>query len=137
MFLTGVDVFGRYVFNRPIMGSSDITNILMAMVVSFGFGYCALKKGHVRVDLVLGHLPFRARKVLDAVAYLASFGFYCVLIWQVTLYGRSLMESKMSPTSVLAIPIYPFIFLFVIGAIILALVFLRDTVQSIYEVTKK
>ncbi|MDP2916780.1 MAG: TRAP transporter small permease [Dehalococcoidia bacterium] len=136
MFLTGADVLLRYVFNRPIMGSLEITEFMMSMTVGFGLAYCALKKGHIRVDLVLIYIPQKARRIMDVVAYVVSFAFYCLIVWQVLLNGRSLMDSKLT-SSVLFIPVYPFVFLLVIGAAILALVFLKDVLESIHEVMKK
>jgi TRAP-type C4-dicarboxylate transport system permease small subunit len=136
MFLTGADVLLRYVFNRPIMGSLELTEFMMSMTVGFGLAYCALKKGHIRVDLVLMYVPRKAQRIMDVIAYVTSFCFYCLIVWQVFLNGRSLMGSKLT-SSVLFIPVYPFVYLLVIGAAILALVFLKDIFESIHEVRRK
>lgn len=136
MFLTGADVFLRYVLNKPITGSLELTEFMMSITVGFGLAYCALRKGHIRVDLLLIYLPKNTVKVLDAVAYFASFCFYCLIVWQVFLNGRSLMESKLT-SSVLFIPVSPFVFLLVIGTAFLALEFLKDTLESVGEVIKK
>lgn len=136
MFLTFFDVLLRYIFNRPITGSLELTEFMMAMLVTFGLAYCALRKGHIRVDLVLMYVSRRTQRALDVLAYLVSMVFYILITWQVFLNGKSLLASKLT-SSVLFIPVYPFVFLLVLGAALLVLVFLRDTMESISEVMKK
>ena len=57
LILTFADVFLRYLFNKPIDGSLELTEFMMALLVVFGMVYCAFRKGHIRIDLVTEHLP--------------------------------------------------------------------------------
>jgi TRAP-type C4-dicarboxylate transport system permease small subunit len=135
MFLTFFDVAGRFVLNKPISGSLEVTEYLMGLLVSFGLGYCALKKGHIRVDLIMQYTSRKVNLWFDLFAYGISFLMYIFITWQIWQYGVSKYTSKMT-SSVLLIPVYPFAFIMAIGAAFLVLVFLRDFLQSIEEVSK-
>lgn len=49
--LTFFDVIGRRLFNKPIYGSNDITEHLMALVVFAGLPLVTLAGAHLTVDL--------------------------------------------------------------------------------------
>jgi TRAP-type transport system small permease protein len=135
MFLTFFDVGGRFLLNKPITGSLELTEFMMSMVASFGIGYCALRKGHIRVDLILQYTSKKTTAWFDVFTYAISCSFYAVLTWQSFNNAISQMNSKLT-SSVLFIPVYPFVFLLVIGTTILTLILLKDTLQSIDEVKK-
>ena len=136
MFLTGVDVTIRFIPNRPIPGSMELTEFLLSLTVGFGLAYCALRKGHIRVDLILMYVSPKVQRILDIVAYIVSFGFYSLVVWQTFNSGLSLMQTKIT-SSVLLIPVFPFIFLFMIATTILAIVFLKDVFEYIAEMRQK
>lgn len=56
MLLITIDVGGRYLFNRPLVGSQEIVEMLMIVTVFFGLSYTQKHYGHVGVDLVPGAL---------------------------------------------------------------------------------
>ncbi len=146
MFMTVVDVLGRYLggydvihnaigFFRPVPGSLEMTQLLLGVLISFGLGYCALKKGHIRVDLVLQYTSKKVTAWFDVFTYGISCLFYCGVVWQAWNNGASLISDQLK-TAVLGIPIYPFPFVLMVGAAIIALVLLRDLFESVAEVTK-
>jgi TRAP-type transport system small permease protein len=135
MFLTFFDVAGRFILNKPIAGSLELTEYCMALLVSFGIGYTALRKGHIRVDLLLQYTSRKATLWFDIFAYGISCFFYVFIAWQTWLYAMAKVASKMT-SSVLLIPIFPFAFAISVGAAFLVLVFLRDFLKSIEEVSK-
>jgi TRAP-type C4-dicarboxylate transport system permease small subunit len=135
MFLTFFDVGGRFILNKPINGSLEITEYLMVFLVSFGLGYCALKNGHIRVDLIMQYTSRKANLWFDVFAYGVSCIFYIFICWQAWLYALSKVASKMT-SSVLLIPVYPFVFALSVGAAFLVLVLLRDFLKSVEEVSK-
>jgi TRAP-type C4-dicarboxylate transport system permease small subunit len=146
MFLTVVDVLGRFIggfevihdlagFVGPVPGSFELTELLLGLLIAFSLGYCALHKGHIRVDLLLQYTGRKQTLWFDIFAYGISFLFYCVLAWQAWKNAGNLHNNTLA-TSVLSIPVYPFAFILVAGASILALVLLRDLLKSIEGVMK-
>ena len=61
MMLTVADVFLRKFFNAPILGSYEITEFLLVVLVFFAIPWAALKKANVKVDLIVGELSERVQ----------------------------------------------------------------------------
>lgn len=125
MVLTGVDVFLRYVFNRPVTGSYEMTEFMMPIVIAFGLAYCALEKGHVRVELVTSKLPETAQAVMNVFASLVFIGIFILLTWQTFLRAKGMFDVGQT-SIVLYIPVFPFVLAVAIGSAALCLVVLRD-----------
>jgi TRAP-type C4-dicarboxylate transport system permease small subunit len=146
MFMTVLDVLGRAIGGvnfihkvisviGPVPGSLEMTEIMLGILISFGLGYTALKKGHIRVDLLLQYTSKKQTSWFDVFTYFLSFALYCGITWQAWLNGFSLFKDQLR-TAVLSIPVFPFSFILVMGAAIVALVFLRDFLKSIEEVMR-
>lgn len=136
MFLTAGDVTLRYIFNRPIVGAFDLTEYMMAIMVSFGLAYCALMKGHVSVDLVVSRFPKRVQAVIDAVTGLLSLGLFSIITWQ-CFVNVKLQYSSGFTSTVLLIPVFPFAGLVGIGSAMLTLVLLTDLLETLSLMVKK
>jgi TRAP-type C4-dicarboxylate transport system permease small subunit len=126
---------GRFLLNKPINGSLELTEFAMGLMVAFALGYCALRKGHIRVDLLLQYTSRKTTLYINIFTYAVSAIFYIFLGWQTWLNAGSVKASQLT-SSVILIPVYPFAFLVSIGAFLLVLVFIRDFLQSIEEVRK-
>jgi TRAP-type C4-dicarboxylate transport system permease small subunit len=142
MFFTFADVsstqIGKYLhisFFKPIIGSQEITELLMLTMVVFAIGYNALFKGHIRVDLIMQYTSRKVNQWFDVFTYFFSFVFYVLIGWQGWLYAWSNIHDE-TVSTILNLPIYPFNFLLVIGAAFAALIFLRDCLHSFEEVTR-
>ena len=57
MGMTVTDVIGRYIFNAPLRGATELTELLLAAVVFLGLPAVALADEHVTVDLVTDRMP--------------------------------------------------------------------------------
>ena len=75
MVLTTADVILRYLFNWPMPGSWELTEYLMAIAVSLTLAYCALERGHIKVDIVLSLLPQRAQAAIRSIVTFLGLGF--------------------------------------------------------------
>ena len=127
------DVIGRYVFNRPFKGSSDLVELMMGVAVFFGMAYCAQQDGHTRVDVLYDHLPRQVRAYLDAFTFSASF-FICGLVtWQLgTRVWYTILEPERGTvTDMLRIPHLPVIALAALGSAILCLELLIRVIRSL------
>ncbi|HPE62192.1 MAG: TRAP transporter small permease [Thiothrix sp.] len=51
MLLTFVDVLGRYVFNKPVFGSTEMTGFLLAICLFSGMAVVSGMKRHITVSL--------------------------------------------------------------------------------------
>lgn len=65
MVTTVVDVIGRYVFNRPLPASYELTEYLMGLLVFLALPVVTLRGEHVRITLIDARLGPRAAAVRD------------------------------------------------------------------------
>ena len=136
MFLTAGDVFLRYIFNRPITGAYEIIEYLMAILVSFSVTYCAYEKAHITVDIFIEPLSKRIRILINLIAACISFIFFLFITWQTFKYILDEIQSNLT-SSVLLIPVYPFIATVAVAFVILCIVLLVQILSHASEVGKK
>lgn len=135
MLLTASDVTLRK-FKIPIMGTDDITAFMMAILISFGLAYCAIRKGHVQVELVVEHLPRRAQAIIDAITTLLGFCLCTLITWQSFANMISVYHSGATSWT-LNIIAFPFAGLVAFGFVWFTLVLLADFFNAIARVVKK
>lgn len=137
MFLTAADVLLRDVFNRPIVGSMEIIQIMMSGMFGFGLAYCAVKKGHIRIDIIHGHLSQPVQRALDILSYFTAFGFSTLIAWFTFCKGKEYFFNEETLSQTLTLPVYPFVFILSLSTAMLSLVFLKDLIESIAGITRK
>ncbi|MFC1860940.1 TRAP transporter large permease subunit [Chloroflexota bacterium] len=135
MFLTAVDVILRYFFNRPIIGSFELTEYLMVSAISFTLAYCAILKGHVRVDVIISLLPQGVQLVIRSIVTILALGLFSLVTWQSAIQA-GIIQASGAYSSVLRIPTYPFVWVLFVGSALLSLVFLRDLRESVARAVK-
>ncbi len=135
MFLTALDVFLRYI-DKAIIGTLEIIQFMLVVVASFGFAYCAFVKGHVNIELIISRFPRRVQAVFNAIAR-AAFLFLAVLIvWKISV--RAVYEHEvMSSSTILNIPLFPFMILEAIGFAALGVILINQLFDYLCEAVKK
>jgi len=136
MVLTGVDVFLRYIFNRPVSGSYEMTEFMMPIVIAFGLAYCALEKGHVRVELLTSRLSERAQAIMNSFASIVFLGVFILITWQTFLRAKGMLDVGQI-SIVLYIPVFPFVLAVAVGSAALCLVVLRDLFTYLSQAVNK
>lgn len=112
-FIT-VDVIMRYFFNRPLLGSIEISEIGMAMLLFLCMGYVTRLRGHFKVDVVASRLPVHSQVILDRVGYVIGIVVCAVIVYQGIKTGVQ-MFYRSETTPLLSIPRYPFRLLLPLG----------------------
>ncbi len=134
MFLTFADVLLRYLFNSPIPGATELIEFMMGIAVTFSVVYCAYKKSHISVDLVIANFPDRARKWLDCITSLITLILFLLITWQAFIYVVDEYGSRLT-SAVLYIPVYPFIATAAVAFAVICLVLLVEFLSHLSEVT--
>jgi len=120
VFLVAADAVGRYVFNRPIVGVLEITELMMVFIVFLAFAYVESKNGHVRVDLILSHFPRKVRQYIECLVTVISLGTIAIIAWQSVLYSLELRQGG-NITASLGIPVSPFLLVVAFGCLLFCL----------------
>lgn len=130
MFLTATDVFLRYFFDRPILGSYEISEFMMAALAAVTIGHAAKIDAHVNVDLLYTRLPRRTQYVVSVLTNLICVVFFSLMCWR-NIYQSKVLHIANSVSASLSIPEFPFVFVLGIGFGVTALVFFLKLLESI------
>ncbi|MGA8049440.1 MAG: TRAP transporter small permease [Burkholderiales bacterium] len=113
MALTFVDVVQRYLFNRSVPGSFEITEILMAMLIFAGLPLVSRREEHVTVDLIDHWLGPAGRRVQRAVIEFIS-GVLLLGLSHLLLNKAHETARYGDTTTVLEIKLAPFVYAMVV-----------------------
>jgi TRAP-type C4-dicarboxylate transport system permease small subunit len=84
MLLTCADVIGRYLFNKPLWGGFELTEMLLASLIFAGLPLVTLRNDHVVVDLFDPVTPdwlFRIQHVAACAVGCACTGYLAWRLW--------------------------------------------------------
>jgi len=75
------EVMARALFGQATIWVSETTVYLSAVAYLLGGGYALLKRAHVRIDLVYGVLPPRAKLLADVIGFVCFCLYVGALVW--------------------------------------------------------
>ena len=111
MVVTCVDVFGRYLFNAPLTGSTELTELAVGVVIFAAFPLISWRNEHVVVDILDRFVPPFLHAARTLVFHIvAATGLIFIGGRIVTLAERSLGYGEV--TEFLAIPVGWMIYFF-------------------------
>jgi TRAP-type C4-dicarboxylate transport system permease small subunit len=131
-----VDVVMRRVFNSPLSGTLEVSEIMLVVVVFTSVAYCGIRKGHVSIDALTSRFRRRTQAVIDSITGIFGVIVFITMGCGSFVLGLNLLKTHRI-TGMLPIPIYPFSFIVGIGSLLLALVLLVQLAETILKVLKK
>ena len=112
MIVTFVDVVARYLFNRPIRGAFEVTELLLLVLIFAELPLVSHADEHVTMDFVDRMLPERAVALLVRFMHVVCAAVFFFLTWQIWIKaGR--IAGYGDTTDVLRIPVGPFVYFMV------------------------
>ncbi len=106
MALTFADVTGRYVFNNPVPGAFEMTEVAMGVLIFAGLPLISARDGHIAVNIADGLMSGRALRLRAFLLDLLIAACNGVLAWVLWEKGMQLVGyGDASPY--LGIPIGP------------------------------
>jgi TRAP-type transport system small permease protein len=134
MMLTTADVFMRYVFARPITGTTELTEFMMVILI-LSVVPAALANRHIRVDVLTQLVTPKGQAFFDAVTLIASSWLVAIMGWRAIKACLFMIQNDArSPT--LDIPLYPFYVIVGAGFIFLFAAMIALIVQRIAETAR-
>jgi|WetSurMetagenome_2_1015567.scaffolds.fasta_scaffold312751_2 TRAP-type C4-dicarboxylate transport system permease small subunit len=120
---------------HSIYGTYDYVGFITTIMVTFGIGYLAYKKGHIAVDLLVERFPRRVQAIIDGIGSILSFGIFALISWQLIIYGNGVLKSG-EHTLTSMTPFYPFVYGISLGMALLCLVLLVDFIKCLTKAVK-
>lgn len=131
MLFTVTNVFLRFFFDSPMLGTYEMVGYLMVIVVYFCFPYTEINKSNVFIDFVINLFPLQWKTAVKKLFALPlSFITAALICWQMLMKTKTAF-ARGEVSSVLSIPVYPFSFFAAIGIGVLAILLLSELVNYI------
>jgi TRAP-type C4-dicarboxylate transport system permease small subunit len=130
MLLTVGDVVGRSFFNKPIPGTFELSEYMLAVIILLGAAYTQQVKGHVGVDFLTSRYSPRTQAVFQFVTTIASLFIIAILVW----YGYIEGLHEKAVSGQLRIPQWPFKLLVAAGGLLLWLELVLDLISSALKI---
>ena len=126
MLLVVSNVLTRFLFNKPLLGTIELVEMVVVIVVFFAVAYTEVRRGHVSVELVFLRLPRRTQAILLSIVYFFSAAYFLTMGSRSVGLAWSELFPKIRGTDVLAIPFAPFMFVIALGSLVLGLEMLMN-----------
>lgn len=136
MFLTVADVFGRYLFNRPVPGTFELTEVLMVLIVFMALGLAQHHNEHISLDLAYNYFSRRQKGATDIFVEVVNLVVVVGITWQLYEYSVRMSEGNYT-TAVLELPIHPFVILAIAGTVSYVLAIICDLSKSIAKIRRE
>ena len=81
MFYVTAEVVMRYLFNRPLAGHLEATQLMVAPAVFLALSYVQARGGHVGMDILHDRLPEWGRHLVDAITLSVALVAFTVIAW--------------------------------------------------------
>ena len=135
MLLTIADVFLRKVFSQSILGTVEVTEFMMVILLFFALAQTEVLNGHVRVDLIMSRFGERTQTLVDTITQLVCFLLFGLFTWSTLVYAAK-MRASGEVSQDLWLPVYPFIYVVALGCALLALSLLIKSFMAYMRMIK-
>jgi TRAP-type C4-dicarboxylate transport system permease small subunit len=130
MLMTTSDVISRSFFNKPIAGSFELSEYMLAVIILLSAAYTQQVKGHVWVDFFTVKFSRQTQNVFRVITDLASLFIVTILV----VMGYLQAHEERAVSDMLRIPQWPFKMLVCVGGFLLWLELLIDFFESVAKV---
>ena len=130
MMLVVVDVFMRYVMQRPLMIADEFSAYMLVALSFLGFAYTWRQGGHVRVEVAVNYLPPRLKDWVRLIGLILTFVFMIEMDRAAFKMIAYALQMKMRSSTWLMFPLFwPQLTIFV-GFVLFTLMLAVDIVQA-------
>lgn len=119
MLMTVASVLGRYLFDAPIPGDYELTELAIGIAVFAFFPYTQSQNANIVVEFFTARLPERAKLALDLLHTVAFTLVAGLIAWRLFVGGAHKLADG-ETTIFLAIPVHWAYFVACVGALLLA-----------------
>ena len=136
MLLGTANVIARFVFNSPIIGATEIAQLMMAGSFLLALASTQAKRQHTAMTDLVSHYPPKIRDLVDFIVLFIALILFGIMTWRSTLAVITMWEYG-ELVEVIRIPAAPFRLLLPVGAFILCLELLSQMFQLAAKMMKK
>ncbi len=120
------DVAGRFIFNSPLHGGVEFSELLMVVLVFFGLAAAQQQRQNYSIELVTRHLPDWTQRLLELLGYVTCLVIVVVLAWPSSKQAVMSFERGEAGFGIVPFPLWPARILLAVGLWLLAIQFACD-----------
>ena len=135
MTLLVADIIMRNFFKSAILGTAEMVEMGMVLIVFCGFANTQVEKGHVHVTMVTDRLPAKLRYMLECLVMLFTV-VLCYLVTVSSFKAAAKLQAEKAVTAVLNIGTAPFAYIMAAGMAVFTLVLLFEAVESFLRIKR-
>jgi TRAP-type C4-dicarboxylate transport system permease small subunit len=128
--VTAIDALLRDFLGRPLPGTFEATELVLAAIIFFGLPYTSLTDGHVSVDFLTGRLGQRTQHAILAASALICAGLFGVITLQMMALAEEFFATQRT-TITMRIPVFPCLVPVTVTAGMAALAFAVQAVGAV------
>jgi len=129
--LVTAHVISRALFHQPLVGTVELEELMIVILVYCGISYTQITGNHISVDFITARLPKGAQAVLAVAASLVQGLFFMVLTWQSLAQSITRLNDG-TATFDLRIPLFWVMWIISIGFFLFAVNTLTDFLKNAY-----
>ena len=116
-----INVVGRYLLHRPLTGTVEIVQVLLVITVFLSVAHTEVREAHIAFNEVVIRFPRRAQAIVMGVVSFVAAAYFVLMAWQEVVLSIGYIVPTISGMDVLHIPVFPFMFVIALGAMLLGL----------------
>jgi TRAP-type C4-dicarboxylate transport system permease small subunit len=128
MLLTFVDVVARYVFNRPLRGAFEVTELMLLVLIFAGLPLVSFSDEHAVMDFIDRLFGRRGQRALVGAVHVVNAAFMGLLTWLVWKKADKIWGYR-DATDVLGIVYGPFVYFMAVTLALAGLIHLYKIVE--------
>ena len=128
--LVTVHVISRAVFGKPLVGTVELEELMIVILVFCGVAYTKITGNHISVDFVTVRLSARSRAIVDVITALISTALLLALGWQNVVLSLVYLHDGMA-TFQLRIPLFWVLWVIAMGFILFGISALTDLLRAL------
>ena len=131
-----VAVFMRYIVQRPIVGTDEMTGLLLLIIVFFSLAHCWIEDGHIRSEILISRLSPRLKAIANVWSVSVVLVFTLVLIY--AFFKQTIAYFNYHKVTVDAeILLWPFVAIATFGSLLLGAAVLLSLVNLLSQIKQK
>ncbi len=136
MLITAADVLLRYIFSKPIIGVSEVSEYLLVILVFLALAYAQFQGRHVNVTIITSRLPLRVQSTLYIGILVTVLTLVLAMTWNSAEVAHSFQQMGETRWNV-PVPVWPARFFVPIGAFLLSLELFTELVLYLKALRNK
>lgn len=129
MVVVVIDVLGRALFNSPLPGGNEFSELLLVSMIFLGLAAAQQQRQHFAIEIAVQHLPPGLRRWVDIFGWLVSLAVVCLLAWLSARQAWTSMLRSEASYGTISFPIWPARIVLAFGLALLALQYAVDIVR--------